>query len=42
AAQLGGKGGGRADFAQAGAQGNAIQLEQALASVTDWIKKTTS
>ena len=38
AAQLGGKGGGRADFAQAGAQGNLNQLEQALSGVNTWIK----
>ncbi|MFA6038224.1 MAG: alanine--tRNA ligase [Legionellales bacterium] len=38
AAQLGGKGGGRADFAQAGAQGSKAQLEQALESATAWLK----
>ncbi len=37
AAQVGGKGGGRADFAQAG--GSEInQLDQALDSVTDWLE----
>ncbi len=36
---LGGKGGGRADFAQAGAQGTTSQLEAALASVMDWVRK---
>jgi len=37
AAQVGGKGGGRADFAQAG--GNEInKLDQALNSVTDWLE----
>jgi len=37
AAQIGGKGGGRADFAQAG--GSEInQLDQALDSVTDWLE----
>jgi alanyl-tRNA synthetase len=38
AAQLGGKGGGRSDFAQAGAQGTLIQLEQALASAIEWVR----
>ncbi len=37
AGQLGGKGGGRPDFAQAGAQGNEDQLKQALNSIIDWI-----
>jgi alanyl-tRNA synthetase len=37
AGQLGGKGGGRPDFAQAGAEGNQIQLEQALASASVWL-----
>lgn len=39
AQQLGGKGGGRADFAQAGAHGSPSQLEQVLKSVVDWISK---
>ncbi|MFT3905967.1 MAG: alanine--tRNA ligase [Steroidobacteraceae bacterium] len=37
AAQLGGKGGGRADFAQAGGT-NPAGLEAALAGVPDWVK----
>jgi alanyl-tRNA synthetase len=37
AAQVGGKGGGRADFAQAGGT-NAAALPQALASVTGWVQ----
>lgn len=37
AAQLGGKGGGRPDFAQAG--GDAAQLEAAMASVQAWIEE---
>jgi alanyl-tRNA synthetase len=41
AAQVGGKGGGRADFAQAG--GNAPQaLDQALASVAPWVNSRLS
>jgi alanyl-tRNA synthetase len=37
AAQVGGKGGGRADFAQAG--GSKPQaLDEALASVTPWVR----
>jgi alanyl-tRNA synthetase len=36
AAQLGGKGGGRADMAQGGGS-NSEQLPQVLASVTDWV-----
>jgi alanyl-tRNA synthetase len=41
AAQVGGKGGGRADFAQAG--GNAPQmLDQALASVAPWVSSRLS
>jgi alanyl-tRNA synthetase len=37
AAQVGGKGGGRADFAQAGGS-NPQALDQALASVTPWVR----
>jgi alanyl-tRNA synthetase len=37
AAQVGGKGGGRADFAQAGGT-NAAALPQALASVGSWVQ----
>jgi alanyl-tRNA synthetase len=39
AAKLGGKGGGRPDFAQAGAHGNHHQLEQALSGAVDWVKE---
>lgn len=39
ASPLGGKGGGRADFAQAGAQGDRVHLEQALSGVIDWLTK---
>jgi alanyl-tRNA synthetase len=37
AAQIGGKGGGRADFAQAGGN-NPQTLDQALASVAPWVR----
>jgi alanyl-tRNA synthetase len=37
AAQVGGKGGGRADFAQAGGS-KPEALDQALASVTPWVR----
>ncbi|MGA2655569.1 MAG: alanine--tRNA ligase [Gammaproteobacteria bacterium] len=37
AAQLGGKGGGRPDVAQAGANGTQTQLEQSLSSVIHWM-----
>ena len=37
AAQVGGRGGGRADFAQAGGS-NPAALEAALGSVTDWVR----
>src|SRR5579863_3514482 len=37
AAQVGGKGGGRADFAQAGGS-KPLALDQALASVTPWVR----
>ena len=37
AQQVGGKGGGRADMAQAGGN-NPEALDSALASVTDWVK----
>jgi alanyl-tRNA synthetase len=37
AEQVGGKGGGRPDFAQAGGN-DASKLDEALASVTDWVR----
>jgi alanyl-tRNA synthetase len=37
AAQIGGRGGGRADFAQAGGS-NPAALDQALAGVTAWVR----
>jgi alanyl-tRNA synthetase len=39
AEQVGGKGGGRPDFAQAGGS-DASRLDQALASVADWVRAT--
>ena len=39
AEQVGGKGGGRPDFAQAGGS-DATRLDQALASVADWVRAT--
>jgi alanyl-tRNA synthetase len=41
AAQVGGKGGGRADFAQAGGS-DATALPLALASVEAWVRKRLS
>jgi alanyl-tRNA synthetase len=41
AEQVGGKGGGRPDFAQAGGN-DASRLDQALASVADWVRQSLS
>jgi alanyl-tRNA synthetase len=41
AEQVGGKGGGRPDFAQAGGT-DASRLDQALASVPDWVSRALS
>jgi alanyl-tRNA synthetase len=41
AAQVGGKGGGRPDFAQAGGS-NPLALDQALASVATWVRSRLS